>query len=191
MEKDFIKKAKDFPIHKPYHQFTKEQKNYLWKGDKTRNFPSIDNFFKMLEENLYKIQYRVMLSRYRGKTTCPTCEGKRLRPETEYVKIDGHEIQSLVEIPLDELLPLMKNLKLNQHDAEIAKRLTYEINTRLEFLNKVGLGYLTLNRTSNTLSGGESQRINLATSSEVLWWEVFIFRRTKYWFAFQRYRKFN
>ena len=163
-KKDFIKKAKDFPIHKPYHQLTKEQKSYLWRGEKNKNFPNIDNFFKMLEENLYKIQYRVMLSRYRGKTTCPTCEGKRLRPETEYVKIDGHNIQDLIELPLDELLPLVKSLKLNKHDAEIAKRLTYEITSRLEFLNKVGLGYLTLNRTSNTLSGGESQRINLATS---------------------------
>ncbi len=163
-KKEFIKKAKNFPIHKPYHQLTKEQKNELWKGDGSINFPSLGNFFKMLEENLYKIQYRVMLSRYRGKTTCPTCEGKRLRPETEYVKIDGHQIQSLIELPLDELLPMVKNLKLNHHDAEIAKRLLHEIITRLEFLNKVGLGYLTLNRTSNTLSGGESQRINLATS---------------------------
>ncbi len=163
-KKAFIKKAGNYPIHKPYHQLTKEQKQYLWKGDKSRSFPGIDNFFKMVEENLYKIQYRVMLSRYRGKTTCPTCEGLRLRPETQYVKIDGHTIQSLIELPLDELLPLMKDLKLSQHDAEIAKRLLYEITTRLEFLLKVGLGYLTLNRTSNTLSGGESQRINLATS---------------------------
>ncbi len=163
-KKDFIKKAKDFPIHKPYFQLTKEQKNFLWKGDNSRNFPSINNFFKMLEENLYKIQYRVMLSRYRGKTVCPDCEGKRLRRETEYVKIDGHNIQSMIELPLDEILPLIKSLKLSKHDTEIAKRLLYEITTRLEFLLKVGLGYLTLNRTSNTLSGGESQRINLATS---------------------------
>lgn len=163
-KKAFIKKAGGFPIHKPYHQLTKEQKQFLWKGDKSRSFPSIDNFFKMVEENLYKIQYRVMLSRYRGKTTCPTCEGLRLRPETEYVKIDGHTIQSMIEMPLDELLPLIKGLKISDHDAEIAKRLLYEITTRLEFLLKVGLGYLTLNRTSNTLSGGESQRINLATS---------------------------
>ena len=162
--KDFIKKAKVFPIHKPYHQLTKEQKSYLWKGDGTKTFPSINNFFKMLEENLYKIQYRVMLSRFRGKTLCPTCEGLRLREETQWVKIDGHNIQSVIELPLDEFLPLIKSLKLNKHDAEIAKRLLYEITTRLEFLEKVGLGYLTINRTSNTLSGGESQRINLATS---------------------------
>jgi len=163
-KKDFIKKAKDFPVHKPYYQLTKDQKNYLWKGDNSRNFPSINSFFKMLEENLYKIQYRVMLSRFRGKTLCPTCEGLRLREETKWVKIDGHNIQSMIEMPLDELLPLIKSLKLSKHDAEIAKRLLYEITTRLEFLEKVGLGYLTLNRTSNTLSGGESQRINLATS---------------------------
>lgn len=161
----FIKKVgNEFPIHKPYFQLTREQKTLLWKGDGTKDFPSINAFFKMLEENLYKIQYRVMLSRYRGKTLCPTCEGLRLREETSWVKIDGHHIQSLIELPLDELLPLIKSLKLNQHDAEIAKRLLYEITTRLEFLEKVGLGYLTLNRTSNTLSGGESQRINLATS---------------------------
>ncbi|UFK97574.1 excinuclease ABC subunit UvrA [Kaistella faecalis] len=163
-KKDFIKKSKDFPVHKPYYQLTKEQKNYLWKGDGSRSFPSINSFFKMLEENLYKIQYRVMLSRFRGKTLCPTCEGLRLREETKWVKIDGHNIQSMIDLPLDELLPLIKVLNLNNHDAEIAKRLLYEITTRLEFLEKVGLGYLTLNRTSNTLSGGESQRINLATS---------------------------
>ena len=163
-KRNFIKKAKDFPIHKPYHQLSKEQKNYLWKGDGTSGFPSINNFFKMLEENLYKIQYRVMLSRYRGKTLCPSCEGLRLREETKWVKIDGHNIQSVIDLPLDEFLPLIKSLKLNKHDADIAKRLLYEIITRLEFLDKVGLGYLTINRTSNTLSGGESQRINLATS---------------------------
>ncbi|SEG47363.1 excinuclease ABC subunit A [Halpernia humi] len=160
----FIKKNKDFPIHKPYFQLTKEQKKLLWKGTGNKDEPTIDNFFKMLEENLYKIQYRVMLSRYRGKTLCPTCEGYRLRPETEWVKIDGHNIQEFIELPLDELLPLVKSLKLNQHDADIAKRLLYEITSRLEFLTKVGLGYLTINRTSSTLSGGESQRINLATS---------------------------
>jgi excinuclease ABC subunit A len=161
---DFISKAIDFPIHKPYFELNKDQKTLLWKGNGKNNFPSLNNFFQMLEENLYKIQYRVMLSRFRGKTTCPDCEGNRLRPETAYVKIDGYNIQSLVDLPLDEALPIIQNLKLTKHESEIAKRLTYEITTRLEFLIKVGLGYLTLNRTSNTLSGGESQRINLATS---------------------------
>ncbi len=163
-KKEFIKKAKNFPIHKPYHQLSKEQKNFLWKGDETKDFPSLNNFFAMLEENLYKIQYRVMLSRFRGKTNCPTCEGLRLREETTWVKVGQHNIQSMIELPLDELYPLIKNLKLSAHDNDVAKRLLYEITTRLEFLLKVGLGYLTLNRTSNTLSGGESQRINLATS---------------------------
>ncbi len=164
-KKAFIKRVSgEFPVHKPYFELSKEQRNLLWKGDESRNFPSINNFFKMVEENLYKIQYRVMLSRYRGKTLCPTCEGLRLREETEWVKIDGHNIQSMIELPLDELLPLIKSLKLSKHDQEVAKRLLYEITTRLDFLLKVGLGYLTLNRTSNTLSGGESQRINLATS---------------------------
>ncbi|MDO4763367.1 MAG: excinuclease ABC subunit UvrA [Flavobacteriaceae bacterium] len=163
-KQEFIKKNPDFPIHKPYFELNKEQKNLLWKGSDERNFPCIDNFFRMLEENLYKIQYRVMLSRYRGKTTCPDCEGLRLREETAWVKINGHNIQSFIDLPLDELLPIIKNLKLTEYEQEVAKRLTYEITTRLEFLLKVGLGYLTLNRTSNTLSGGESQRINLATS---------------------------
>lgn len=160
----FIKKNKDFPIHKPYHQLSKEQKKLLWRGDGSVSSPCIDNFFKMLEENLYKIQYRVMLSRYRGKTICPDCEGLRLRKETEWVKIDGYNIQSLIELPLDELSPLMKNLRLSDYENTVAKRLLYEINSRLEFLLKVGLGYLTLNRNSNSLSGGESQRINLATN---------------------------
>lgn len=163
-KKAFIKEAKDFPIHKPYHQLSKEQKTLLWKGNGTKNFPSIDRFFKMVEENLYKIQYRVMLSRYRGKTLCPTCQGLRLREETSWVKIDGHAIQELIELPLDELFPLMSGLKLSEYETTVAKRLLYEIRTRIDFLLKVGLGYLTLNRTSNTLSGGESQRINLATS---------------------------
>lgn len=163
-KRKFIKNAGDFPIHKPYFQLSKEQKKYLWDGNGKKDFPSINNFFKMVEENLYKIQYRVMLSRFRGKTKCHACEGLRLREESSWVKIDGNNIQSTIELPLDELLPLMKGLKLSDHDAEIAKRLLYEIITRIEFLLKVGLGYLTINRTSNTLSGGESQRINLATS---------------------------
>ena len=163
-KRSFMKKEPKFPIHKPYHQLTKEQKTLLWRGNGTASYPTIDNFFKMVEENLYKIQYRVMLSRYRGKTACPTCEGLRLRKETEWVKIDGHNIQSLIEMPLDEVLPMIQKLKLTEYEQQVAKRLTHEIVTRLEFLVKVGLGYLSLNRTSNTLSCGESQRINLATS---------------------------
>ena len=160
----FIKQNKDFPIHKPYYELNREQKNLLWQGNRNKNFPCIDSFFQMLEENLYKIQYRVMLSRYRGKTNCPDCEGLRLREETSWVKIDGHNIQSLIDLPLDEFLLIIKSLKLTDYEQKIAKRLLYEITTRTEFLLKVGLGYLTLNRNSNTLSGGESQRINLATS---------------------------
>lgn len=162
-KKEFIRTNKDFPIHRPYFELTKEQKVLLWKG-KDKKSASIQNFFTMLEENLYKIQYRILLSRYRGKTKCPDCEGLRLRKETENVKIDGHTMQSMIELPLNELLPLIQNLKLEEHEEKIAKRLLYEITSRLEFLLKVGLGYLTLNRASNTLSGGESQRINLATS---------------------------
>ena len=160
----FIKQNKDFPIHKPYYELNKEQKNLIWKGNGNKNFPCIDSFFQMLEENLYKIQYRVMLSRYRGKTNCPNCEGLRLREETSWVKINGYNILSLIDLPLDEFLPIIKSLKLTDYEQKIAKRLLYEITTRTEFLLKVGLGYLTLNRNSNTLSGGESQRINLATS---------------------------
>lgn len=160
----FIKQNKNFPIHKPYHELTKAQKNLLWRGNGKKDFVCVDNFFRMLEENLYKIQYRVILSRYRGKTNCPDCEGFRLREESSWVKIDGYNIQSLINLPLDELLPVIKNLKLTDYEQKVAKRLLYEIITRIEFLLKVGLRYLTLNRTSNTLSGGESQRINLATS---------------------------
>ncbi len=165
-KKAFIKRvaADDFPVHKPYHQLTKEQRNLLWRGDGSGNFPCIDNFFRMLEENLYKIQYRVMLSRYRGKTTCHTCDGLRLREETSWVKIDGHNVQSLVDLPIDELLPVMEGMQLSEHDYAIAKRLLHEITSRLRFMTQVGLGYLSINRNSNTLSGGESQRINLATS---------------------------
>ncbi len=154
--------AIDFPIHKPYFELTEEQKQILWQGK--GDWPGIDAFFKMLEENTYKIQYRVMLSRYRGKTKCPLCKGKRLRKETEYVKVGGASISDLVDLPLDELRTFFQDLSLNKHDAEIAKRLLLEIHNRLQFLLDVGLSYLTLNRTSNTLSGGESQRINLATS---------------------------
>ncbi|MHA7058862.1 excinuclease ABC subunit UvrA [Aquimarina sp. M1] len=152
----------DFPIHKPYFQLSKEQKDLVWKGNEY--FEGIDSFFIELEAKAYKIQNRVMLSRYRGKTKCASCKGKRLRPETNYVKVGEATLNDLVEKPLNELADFFKNLNLNEHDAQIGKRLLKEINSRLAFLDNVGLQYLTLNRKSNTLSGGESQRINLATS---------------------------
>lgn len=152
----------DIPIHKPWFQLTKEQKQLIWEGNKS--FKGINHFFNHLEQKSYKIQYRVMLSRYRGKTKCPECNGKRLRKEANYVKINNKNISDLVDLPLDELINFFKNLQLSDYHQKIAKRLLVEINNRLTFLNNVGLNYLTLNRTSNTLSGGESQRINLATS---------------------------
>ncbi len=152
----------DFPIHKPYFELTPQQKEILWEGNKY--FEGINDFFKSLEEQAYKIQYRVMLSRYRGKTICPECHGTRLRKDANYVKIAGKSISDLVEMQLDALLDFFQTLKLSAHDMEIANRLLIEIKQRLQFLNDVGLGYLTLNRSSSTLSGGESQRINLATS---------------------------
>ena len=152
----------NFPIFTPYFELTQAEKDFLWHGPRTK--PCIDSFFKMLEENQYKIQYRVMLARYRGKTICPTCRGSRLKKEAEYVRIGGRNICELVEMPVVELHRFFANLALDEHDAAIAKRLLVEINSRLQFLLDVGLGYLTLNRLSNTLSGGESQRINLVTS---------------------------
>ena len=152
----------DFPIHKPYFQLSDKHKALIWKGN--QHFEGLDSFFIELESKAYKIQNRVMLSRYRGKTKCNICKGKRLREEANYVKVDKATITDLVDLPLDELTVFFKGLKLNKYDAKIAKRLLTEINTRLEFLSNVGLNYLTLNRQSNTLSGGESQRINLATS---------------------------
>ena len=152
----------DFPIHKPWFQLTDEQKQLVWDGNKY--FEGLNSFFSFLESKSYKIQNRVMLSRYRGKTKCTTCKGKRLRPEAGYVKINGTAIQELVELPLDKTAIFFKNLELSEFDEKVAKRLLLEINNRLRFLQDVGLGYLTLNRKSNTLSGGESQRINLATS---------------------------
>jgi excinuclease ABC subunit A len=152
----------DFPIHKPWFQLTQEQKDLVWNGN--RHFEGLNDFFQFLESKAYKIQNRVMLSRYRGKTRCTTCKGKRLRPEADYVKIYGHSITDLVEKPLDKVREFFNTLKLNEYDQQIAKRLLTEINNRLKFLSEVGLDYLTLNRKSNTLSGGESQRINLATS---------------------------
>ena len=152
----------DFPIHKPYFQLSDEHKALIWKGN--QHFEGLNSFFSELESKAYKIQNRVMLSRYRGKTKCNVCKGKRLREEASYVKINGYTITDLVDMPLNELTVFFKALELNTYDTKIAKRLLAEINTRLEFLTNVGLNYLTLNRRSNTLSGGESQRINLATS---------------------------
>ncbi len=152
----------DFPIHKPFYQLTAEQKELVWKGNKY--FTGLNDFFQEIEEKNYKIQNRVLLSRYRGKTKCTTCNGKRLRPEADYVKIATKSISDLVELPIINLREFFKNLELNEYDQQVAKRLLIEINNRLEFLSEVGLNYLTLNRTSNSLSGGESQRINLATS---------------------------
>jgi len=152
----------DIPIHKPWFELTEEQKNIVWKGNKS--FYGIHHFFSALEEKSYKIQNRVMLSRYRGKTVCSTCDGKRLRKEANYVKVGNKTISDLVTLPLDELSIFFKQLKLNKYEEKIGKRLLTEINNRLDFLQNVGLNYLTLNRTSNSLSGGESQRINLATS---------------------------
>jgi len=161
---DLINNAYTFniPIHKPWFQLTDEQKQVIWEGN--NSFQGLHAFFKHLEEKSYKIQYRVMLSRYRGKTKCNTCNGKRLREEANYVKINKKNISELVDLPLNELTFFFKNLQLDGYEQNIAKRLLIEINNRLQFLNDVGLSYLTLNRTSNTLSGGESQRINLATS---------------------------
>ncbi|MEY8849304.1 excinuclease ABC subunit UvrA [Psychroserpens sp. XS_ASV72] len=152
----------DFPIHKPYFQLTPEQKQLIWEGN--AHFDGLDSFFAELESKAYKIQNRVMLSRYRGKTKCNVCQGKRLRKEANYVKIANTTITELVEMPLIKLVSFFKQLELSEHDYSIAKRLLKEITNRLTFLTNVGLDYLTLNRKSNTLSGGESQRINLATS---------------------------
>ena len=151
-----------FPIHTPYSQLTEAQKRLLWHGNNI--FEGIDGFFRWVDENQYKIQYRVLKARYRGKTICPTCHGSRLRPDVEYVKIDGHTITEMVKMPISELRKLFAGLNLNETDRIVGQRLLLEITNRLEFLDEVGLGYLTLDRLSSTLSGGESQRINLATS---------------------------
>ncbi|MDB5157271.1 MAG: excinuclease subunit [Mucilaginibacter sp.] len=152
----------DFPIHRQYNQLTVKEQKLLWTGNKY--FRGLDEFFREMEAQTYKIQYRVMLSRYRGKTTCPECMGSRLRHDATYVKINDHSITDVVLMPLDKALDFFRNLTLNETDVKVGKRLLTEITNRLSFLNDVGLSYLTLNRLSNTLSGGESQRINLATS---------------------------
>ena len=158
----------DFPIFEPYYNLTQEQKDYLWhKGPWIEEYGegiSIDNFFNMVKANQYKIQYRVMLARYRGKPICPTCHGTRLKKEATYVKVGGTSITELIEMPVTRLKEFFDNLILDEHDAAIAKRILTEIRNRVDCLIDVGLGYLTLNRLSNTLSGGESQRINLVTS---------------------------
>ena len=151
-----------FPIHKPYFELTNSEKELLWTGN--TYFGGLNKFFEYIESQQYKIQYRVMLARYRGKTLCPECGGTRLRKEAQYVHVAGKSIADLVDLPIDELYPFFTNLELTKHDQQVAKRLLIEIDNRLRFLVDVGLGYLTLNRQSNTLSGGESQRINLATS---------------------------
>ena len=152
----------DFPIHKPYFELTEEQKELIWKGNSY--FTGLDDFFKDLEEKNYKIQNRVMLSRYRGKTKCTSCKGKRLRKEANYITIGAKTISELVDMSIKRLIPFFRELQLSEYDQKVAKRLLLEINNRLAFLSDVGLDYLTLNRNSATLSGGESQRINLATS---------------------------
>lgn len=166
-----IMSAKDkFPIFEPYYALSTKYKDWLWHGlpsQKNKNLNEkvcIDSFFQMVKENLYKIQYRVMMSRYRGRTLCPECKGTRLKKEANYVKINGKSISNLVEMPIITLKQWFDNLELNVHETQISKRLLTELNNRLQFLLDVGLGYLTLNRPSNSLSGGESQRINLTTA---------------------------
>ena len=163
-KRDLISKAAKygFPIHTPYNNLTEEQKHFLWRGNS--DFAGIDGFFRFVQSKTYSIQYRVMLNRYRGKTTCPECNGTRLKPATQYIKINGLTISDMVKMPVVKLHEWFKNLQLDNEEATIAKRLLVEIENRLSFLDEVGLGYLTLDRLSSTLSGGESQRINLATS---------------------------
>lgn len=158
----FNAKKFDFPIHRPYCELTEKEKEVLWNGNKY--FTGINGFFKFVESQTYKIQYRVMLSRYRGRTECPDCKGTRLRKDANYVKVDGHSITDVVLMPIEESHALFSGLNLSDYDRQVSKRILPEIISRLSFLKDVGLGYLTLNRQSNSLSGGESQRINLATS---------------------------
>jgi len=152
----------NFPIHKPYFELSEEHKELLWKGNEY--FGGINEFFKYVESQTYKIQYRVMLARYRGKTICPDCKGTRLRNDASHVKVAGKSIIDIVLMPVKEALKFFQTIHLNEFESQVAKRILIELTTRLQFLADVGLGYLTLNRASNTLSGGESQRINLATA---------------------------
>ncbi len=164
--REFVRNAYkvDFPVHRAYHDLTEEERELLWNGRRDLGIYGINDFFEMLERNLYKIQYRVMLARFRGKTECTLCKGTRLKREAQYVKVGGKSITELVTMPVSELAPLFDRLQLNETDATVAERILTEIRNRLAFLMEVGLGYLTLNRLSNTLSGGESQRINLVSS---------------------------
>jgi excinuclease ABC subunit A len=152
----------DFPIHRPYNDLSEAERRLLWTGNKY--FEGLDAYFKWVSEQTHKIQYRVLQSRYRGRTTCPDCRGTRLRKDAQYVRIDGRSIADLVLLPIAEAEQFFHNMNLSDHETKVAERLVLEITNRLSYLNRVGLGYLTLNRFSNTLSGGESQRINLATS---------------------------
>ena len=163
-KEQFIKKAKanDFPVHKPIMDLTRQQTRLLWEGNASVH--GIDDFFKEVEQNLYKVQYRVLLSRYRGKTLCPDCKGYRLRKESLYVQVDGKNIGELCQLPVRDLAAWFSQINLSDHDREVAKRILIEINLRLKTLLDVGLGYLTLNRLANSLSGGESQRIQLTRS---------------------------
>ncbi|MDR2121055.1 MAG: excinuclease ABC subunit UvrA [Tannerella sp.] len=165
-QRDFIQKSvlHNFPIHRPYRELSSAEKDLLWHGAPDTDMPCIDEFFRFVENNLYKIHYRVMLSRYRGKTICPSCHGSRLKKEALYVRVGEQPIAALMCMPVSELKVYFDNLQLNETDAAVAKRLLVEIKSRLQFLTDVGLDYLTLDRLSSSLSGGESQRINLATS---------------------------
>lgn len=158
---ELLKNAQQFhfPIHKPYYQLSQEHQELLWKGNEF--FSGLNEFFKMLEENAYKIQYRVMLARYRGRTVCPECNGSRIRHDAQFVKIQNKNISELLELPTEDLSVYFKALHLNEYENKVAARILIEINNRLDYMLNLGLGYLTLNRKSNTLSGGETQRINL------------------------------
>jgi excinuclease ABC subunit A len=160
-KKEFVKNAHkfDFPVHKPYFELTDDEKNVIWNGN--QYVTGVNEFFEAVKSKAYKIQNRVLLSRYRGRTRCPECKGRRLKKEATYVKINDIDITQLVDLPIDEVSSFFQKLKLNEHDEKIGKRLLKEVNSRLKFLMDVGLTYLTLNRKSNSLSGGESQRINL------------------------------
>ncbi len=165
-KREFIHMASsyDFPIHKPYHQLNEQQLDLLWHGSSDGRWPGIDGFFEWVKSKSYAIQFRVLQARYRGKTVCPDCHGTRLKPQAGYVKVGGKTISELVRMPVKDLSQWFRQLTLDETDAQIAKRLLVEINSRLEYLCDVGVGYLTLDRLSSTLSGGESQRINLATA---------------------------